>query len=276
LAYVLSTLQRTCQRNLLQRHRQRGDHIQSFEFCLSVCTRSNGRIVSERRRPRTVCRVCGRSVVGLGRARACAAALATKRSTMSGVRVRVLAADDDPANPGVEVELPVTPSGWGREHTHAVAEAVGVDSQSAFVSLRFADGVSEGRLPTGRSGWRMITGMEPGDVLVVCSGAAAAPAPRVVAPTASLTVLGGNNPRSGEIGQPPAASSATTSTPIPGPSATASVQAAPSTRSVTHASSYVGAELPVLSEEERNWKRIHALFLDEPCPVPRTLQQVSH
>jgi hypothetical protein len=184
---------------------------------------------------------------------------------MSGVRVRVLAADDDPANPGVEVELPVTPSGWGREHTNAVAEAVGVDSQSAFVSLRFADGVSEG-LATGRSGWRMITGMEPGDVLVVCSGSAAAPAPRVVAPTAPLTVLGGNNPRSGEIGQPPAASSATTSTPIPGPSATASVQAAPSTGSATHTASYV--ELPTLSEEERNWKRIHALFLDDPCPVP--------
>ena len=44
----------------------------------------------------------------------------------SGVRVRVRAADADPADPDIEVELPVAPAGWGREHTDAVANAVGL------------------------------------------------------------------------------------------------------------------------------------------------------
>jgi hypothetical protein len=77
---------------------------------------------------------------------------------MSGVLVRVHAANADPADPGVEVELPVAPGGWGSEHTERVANAVGVDTHSACVSLRFADGASEG-LPAGRGGWRMITAM---------------------------------------------------------------------------------------------------------------------
>ena len=95
---------------------------------------------------------------------------------MSSVRLRVRAVDAGPADPGVEVELPVAPGGWGSEHTERVANAVGVDTHSACVSLRFADGESEG-LPAGRGGWRMITAMEPGDVLVVGSGAAAATDP---------------------------------------------------------------------------------------------------
>jgi hypothetical protein len=103
-------------------------------------------------------------------------------STMSSVRVRVRAADADPADPGVEVELPVAPGGWGSEHTERVADAVGVDTHSALVSLRFADGESEG-LCAGRSGWRLVAGMEPGDVLVVGSGAAAGAPPAVVTTT---------------------------------------------------------------------------------------------
>ena len=112
---------------------------------------------------------------------------------MSSLRVRVRAADADPTDPGVEVELPVAPGGWGSEHTERVANAVGVDTHSALVSLRFADGESEG-LCAGRSGWRAVAGMEPGDVLVVSSAAAAAP-PAVV-PTASSAVLRvrGNTP----------------------------------------------------------------------------------
>jgi hypothetical protein len=95
---------------------------------------------------------------------------------MPGLLVRVRAANADPADPGVEVELPVAPGRWGSEHTERVANAVGIDTHSALVSLRFADGESEG-LPAGRGGWRMIAAMEPGDVLVVGSGAAAATAP---------------------------------------------------------------------------------------------------
>jgi hypothetical protein len=37
----------------------------------------------------------------------------------------------------------------------------------------------------------------------------------------------------------------------------------------------LGFELPALSEEEQNWRRVQALFLDEPCPVPRIMQQAS-
>lgn len=36
-----------------------------------------------------------------------------------------------------------------------------------------------------------------------------------------------------------------------------------------------GLEAPPLLEEEQNWKRIQALFLDKPCPVPRIMQQVT-
>jgi hypothetical protein len=39
--------------------------------------------------------------------------------------------------------------------------------------------------------------------------------------------------------------------------------------------SALGFELPALSEEEQNWRRVQALFLDEPCPVPRIMQQAS-
>jgi hypothetical protein len=116
---------------------------------------------------------------------------------MSSVRVRVCCANADAADPGVEVELPVAPGGWGSEHTERVANAVGVDTHSACVSLRFADGESEG-LCAGRSGWRAVAGMEPGDVLVVSSGAGGG-APPAVVPTASSAVLRvrGNTPSVG-------------------------------------------------------------------------------
>jgi hypothetical protein len=122
---------------------------------------------------------------------------------MSSVRVRVCAADADAADPGVEVELSVAPGGWGSEHTERVANAVGVDTHSALVSLRFADGESEG-LCAGRSGWRAVAGMEPGDVLVVSSGAGSG-APPAVVPTAPSAVLGGggNTPSVGVTGHEP-------------------------------------------------------------------------
>jgi hypothetical protein len=122
---------------------------------------------------------------------------------MPSVLVRVRAVDADPADPGVEVELPVTPGGWGSEHTERVANAVGVDTHSALVSLRFADGESEG-LPAGRGGWRMITAMESGDVLIVGSGAAAAAAatPPAVVPSAVMGG-GGNTPRVRVTGHEP-------------------------------------------------------------------------
>jgi hypothetical protein len=102
------------------------------------------------------------------------------RDSMSSVRVRVRAADAGPADSGVEVELPAAPAGWVRDHTDAVANAVGVDTHGAFVSIRFADGEVE-ELPAGRAGWRMIAAMEPGDVLLVSSSAAAAPKSRAPA-----------------------------------------------------------------------------------------------
>jgi hypothetical protein len=157
---------------------------------------------------------------------------------MSSVRVRVRAADADPADPGVEVELPVTPGGWGSEHTERVANAVGVDTHSALVSLHFADGESEG-LPAGRGGWRLVAGMEPGDVLVVDSGA------------------GG--------GAPPAVPVLTT---VPSPGA-------PTSRTrgggVNPCGPVEGEPLP---EEEQNSKRLNMLFLSGPAEVRKALQQV--
>ena len=108
---------------------------------------------------------------------------------MSGVRVRVRAADADPATSAVEVELPAAPAGWSPEHTRAVAAAVGADEVSACVSLRFADGSSE-VLPAGRSGWRTVLAIEPGDVLVVRSGAADGPPP-MATPTTIAAPSGG-------------------------------------------------------------------------------------
>jgi hypothetical protein len=91
---------------------------------------------------------------------------------MPALRVRVRAAAAEAANTGVDVELPVAPAGWGREHTDAVVNAVGVDGHSAYVSLRFADGAIEA-LPDGRAGWRLVTSMEPGEVLLVDGSTAA-------------------------------------------------------------------------------------------------------
>ena len=108
---------------------------------------------------------------------------------MSGVRVHVRAADADPATSAVEVELPVAPAGWSPEHTRAVAAAVGADEASACVSLRFADGSSE-VLPAGRMAWKAVTTMDPGDVLVVGSGAAAGPTP-MATPTTTGAPSGG-------------------------------------------------------------------------------------
>jgi len=93
-------------------------------------------------------------------------------SRMPALRVRVRAAVAEAADTGVDIELPVTPAGWGREHTDAVANAVGVHAHSAFVSLRFADGAIEA-LPDGRAGWRLVTTMEPGEVLLVDGSTAA-------------------------------------------------------------------------------------------------------
>jgi hypothetical protein len=156
---------------------------------------------------------------------------------MSSVRVRVRAADADPADPGVEVELPVAPGGWGSEHTERVANAMGVDTHSVLVSLRFADGESEG-LPAGRGGWRLVAGMEPGDVLVVDSGASVPP-PVV------------------------------TTTPRPMPSAQT-----PTSRASGGVNPCGPAEGEPLPEEEQNSKRLNMLLLSGPAEVRKALQQV--
>jgi hypothetical protein len=152
---------------------------------------------------------------------------------MSSVLVRVCAANADAADPGVEVELPVASGGWGSEHTERVADAVGVDTHSACVSLRFADGESEG-LPAGRGGWRMITAMEPGDVLVVGSGAAAAAAAAAAPAVVPSAVMGGggNTPRVRVTGHEP------------------------------------------LPQEQLNYKRLSALLISEPAEIRKALQEV--
>jgi hypothetical protein len=159
---------------------------------------------------------------------------------MSSVRVRVRAADADPADPGVEVELPVAPGGWGSEHTERVANALGVDTHSALVSLRFAAG-AEVPLPPGEPGWRMLGVMSQSDVLVVGPGAAAGAPPAVV-----------------------------TTTPRPIPSAQA-----PTSRTrgggVIPCGPVEGVPLP---EEEQNSKRLNMLFLSGPAEVRKALQQV--
>jgi len=155
---------------------------------------------------------------------------------MSSVRVRVRAADADPTDLGVEVELPVAPGGWGSEHTERVANAVGVDTHGALVSLRFADGTREG-LPAGRGGWRLVAGMEPGDVLVVDSGASAPPA--VVMPRPI-----------------PSAQAPTSRTRAGGVNLCAPVEGVP------------------LPEEEQNSKRLNMLFLSGPAEGRKALQQV--
>jgi hypothetical protein len=118
-----------------------------------------------------------------------------------------------------------------------VANAVGVDTHSACVSLRFADGVSE--VLAGRSGWRAVTAMEPGDVIVVDSGA------------------GG--------GAPPAVPVLTT---VPSPGvATYRTRAG----GVNPCGPAEGEPLP---EEEQNSKRLNMLFLSGPAEVRKALQQV--
>ena len=42
----------------------------------------------------------------------------------------------------------------------------------------------------------------------------------------------------------------------------------------SHGESSLGFEFPTLSEGEQNWRRVQALFLDEPCIVPRVMQEV--
>jgi hypothetical protein len=103
---------------------------------------------------------------------------------MSCVRVSVRAANAEPTDPDVEVDLPVGPGEWGREHTERVANAVGVDTHGVFVSLRFAAG-AEVPLPPGEPGWRMLGVMSSSDVLVVSPGAAAA-ASFAVSPSPSV------------------------------------------------------------------------------------------
>ena len=103
--------------------------------------------------------------------------------------MRVRAAGADPAASPVEVELPPAPAGWSPEHTRTVAAAAGVNDARACVSLRFADGSSE-VLPAGRSGWRTVLAIEPGDVLVVRSGAADGPPP-MATPTTIAAPSGG-------------------------------------------------------------------------------------
>jgi hypothetical protein len=160
---------------------------------------------------------------------------------MSSVRVRVRAADADPTDPGVEVELPVGPGGWGSEHTERVANAVGVDTHSALVSLRFADGASD-ELPAGRLGWRAVTAMEPGDVLVVGSGATGGAPPSVPVVTMPLMSAGAPTSR---------------------------------TRGGGGAISCAPVEGVPLPEEEQNSKRLNMLFLSGPAEVRKALQQVQ-
>ena len=100
---------------------------------------------------------------------------------MSSIRVRVRRADAAPEDDDVEVNLTPVSGGWSPQLTAAVADAVEVNVQNAFVSVRFADGTSE-ELPAGRAGWFTVKGMENGDVLVVHSGAAAAAAAPALSP----------------------------------------------------------------------------------------------
>ena len=160
---------------------------------------------------------------------------------MSSVRVRVRAADADPADLGVEVELPVAPGGWGSEHTERVANAVGVDTHSALVSLRFAAG-AEVPLPPGEPGWRMLGVVSPGDVLVVGPGGGGGAPPGVV-----------------------------TTTPRPIPSAQAPTFIRTRGGGVNPCGPAEGEPLP---EEEQNSKRLNMLFLSGPAEVRKALQRV--
>mmetsp|Transcript_1004 Transcript_1004/g.2959 ORF Transcript_1004/g.2959 Transcript_1004/m.2959 type:complete len:207 (-) Transcript_1004:559-1179(-) len=60
--------------------------------------------------------------------------------------------------------------------------------------------------------------------------------------------------------------------PDPGPSAVGSAHRAVAAGGSE--ASMPGMEPPSLSVEEQNWRRVQALYLEEPCPVPRLLQQV--
>lgn len=152
---------------------------------------------------------------------------------------------DEPAGAEAEVTLPPHVQGWGKPLLDVLAAGVDLPSVDE-VWVQYPDGDIEGPLPGGRSSWRIINELDV--VVLVRSGTphAGASAPAVM----------------------PA--------PMPGPPTVLvpPVHAASSLAAATHAASCAGVELPTLSEEERNWKRIHALFLDEPCPVPRILQQV--
>ena len=96
---------------------------------------------------------------------------------LESVRVRVRRAGASTDSSGDVVDVNLTPGPgrkWSPEHIAEVSAAVGIDARASVrVRLEYADG-DVGEVLSGRPGWSLIADMQPGDVLVVDSGAAAA------------------------------------------------------------------------------------------------------
>lgn len=144
-------------------------------------------------------------------------------------------------------------TGWGQPLLDALAAAVGLPCVGG-VWVLYNDGEVEGPLPGGRGSWRIVN--EP-DVTVLVTAGAATRFPNPICPICQSTARGAAS------GAPPP------------PVTPAQMASSPPVSPPITAVGRIGIELPTLTEEERNWRRIHALFLDEPCSVPRVLQQVS-
>jgi len=142
---------------------------------------------------------------------------------------------DDARGPAIDVEPPLSRK-WDDLLT-----ALGAATKIAVVAtvwVRSADGEVQGPLQGGDISWMLVT--MPGVTVLVrgpVAAAAAAPAP-----------------------------------PDPEPRGVASAYRAVVT--AVGDASMPGMEPPALSAEEQNWRRVQALYLEEPCPVPRLLQQV--
>jgi hypothetical protein len=157
------------------------------------------------------------------------------------MRVRV---KDDAGGAVAEVVLGEGVTKWGQPLLDALAAAVGLPSVGA-VWVLYDGGEIEGPLPGGRGSWKIVN--EPDATVLVTAGAGPAPGARSPQPTVPASPV-----------TPAQHAMSPLVSPMP-----------------MDAAARAGIELPTPTEDERNWSRVQALFHDEPCPVPRIMQQVS-
>ena len=96
--------------------------------------------------------------------------------------------DDDDDQVSVPVQLPETIKGWGNPLLSILAAAINAPHVGQ-VWIRYGDGGKEERLDSGMNSWRVISRLDPGDVVLVVG--APIPLSRVVIDTFSRGAGGG-------------------------------------------------------------------------------------